>query len=153
MNNWDEKFINLADHISSWSKDPSRKIGAVITNSANNNILSMGYNGFPVGVDDNRERLTDRTEKYKYIVHAEMNAIYNAAKNGVSMEGATIYVTGLPVCSECMKALIQSGIKRIVSKYGEVPDNWAESSATTKIMAAECGIEIEEFINEKHSTS
>ena len=94
--NWHQRYIDLAKTTASWSKDPSRKIGAVIIGE-NNQIVSLGYNGFPRGIEDTEERLNDRETKYKYIVHAEMNAIYNAIHNNASTVGCSSYVTGLPV--------------------------------------------------------
>ena len=110
---WDIRFMRLAKEVSTWSKDPSSKIGAVIVNDRRR-ILATGYNGFPEGIEDTEERLNNREEKYPRIIHAEMNALLNALKNGVSVEGATLYVYGLPVCPDCTKSVIQSGIKRIV---------------------------------------
>jgi dCMP deaminase len=105
--------MKLAREISTWSKDPSSKIGAVIVND-DRRILATGYNGFPKGIEDTEERLNDREQKYPRIVHAEMNALMNALYSGVSVKDATIYVYGLPVCPECTKSLIQAGIKRVV---------------------------------------
>ena len=110
---WDTRFMKLAREISTWSKDPSSKIGAVIVND-DRRILATGYNGFPKGIYDTEERLNDREQKYPRIVHAEMNALMNALYNGVSVKNATIYVYGLPVCPECTKSIISAGIKRIV---------------------------------------
>lgn len=105
--------MRLAREVSSWSKDPSSKIGAVIVNDKRR-ILATGYNGFPEGIEDTHDRLHNREEKYPRIIHGEMNALLNALKNGVSVEGATIYVYGLPICPDCTKSIIQAGIKRIV---------------------------------------
>lgn len=110
---WDIRFMKIAREISTWSKDPSRKVGAVIVNN-DRRILATGYNGFPKGIADDEERLNDREKKYPRIVHAEMNALMNALYSGVSVRDATIYVYGLPVCPECTKSIIQSGIKRVV---------------------------------------
>lgn len=110
---WDRRFMRLAREISMWSKDPSSKIGAVIVNQ-DRYILASGYNGFPRGVEDTEERLKDREQKYPRIVHAETNALMNALYNGVCVKGATIYVYGLPICPDCTKLIIQSGIKRVV---------------------------------------
>jgi dCMP deaminase len=105
--------MKLAREISTWSKDPSSKIGAVIVND-DRRILATGYNGFPKGIEDTDERLNDREQKYPRIVHAEMNALMAALHSGVSVKDATIYVYGLPVCPECTKSIISAGIKRIV---------------------------------------
>lgn len=140
MTPWDNKYIELAEHISGWSKDPSRKIGSVAVGSKGQ-ILSQGYNGFPRGIKDSIERLSTREEKYKYVVHAEMNVIYNATYSGVSLDGSTLYVYGLPICSECAKGIIQTGIKRVVMKSDDTPNRWNESFELTKQIFDEAGIE------------
>ena len=81
---WDRQYMDLAKCIAEWSKDPSTKIGAVAIGDKGQ-VLSQGYNGFPRGIEDSPERLHIREEKYKYIVHAEMNCIFNASFNGVSL--------------------------------------------------------------------
>lgn len=124
---WNIRFLELAEHFSKWSKDPSTRIGAVAV-SEDKQILSNGWNGFPRGIEDSDERLNDRETKYKYVVHAEKNLIYNATHNGVSLRGASLYVFGLPCCAECAKAVIQVGIKKICCGFdGEYKDNWKES--------------------------
>lgn len=135
----------MAKNISSWSKDPSRQIGSVAVDPIKKNILSTGYNGFPRGIIDAADRYNDRSIKYKLIVHSEMNLIYNATFNGVSLDGSTVYVYGLPVCSECAKGIIQVGVKRIVMDTGhlEIPDIWKESWSNTKMLFDEVGIEYE----------
>ena len=140
---WDNRFLNLAESISSWSKDPSRKIGAVAVGKQRQ-ILAQGYNGFPRGIDDSPLRYEDREEKYRLVVHAEMNVIYNASYNGVCLNGSTLYVHGLPVCSDCAKGVIQVGIKRVVMrKPVELPSHWKESCIRTKSMFEEAGVEYE----------
>jgi dCMP deaminase len=110
---WDNRFMSLAKEISTWSRDPSSKIGAIIVNNERR-ILATGYNGFPRGIADTDERYNDREQKYSLIVHAEMNALTNALYSGVSVKDATLYVWGLPICSDCAKCVIQSGISRVV---------------------------------------
>lgn len=145
MNNdlkWKMRYIQLATDVSSWSKDPSAKVGAVIVGSKGQ-VLSQGYNGFPRGVNDHVERYNDRKEKHKYVVHAEMNAIYNASYTGVSLDGATIYVYGLPVCNECAKGIIQVGIKSVVvatPEWLEVNTKWVDSWLCTISMFDEAGV-------------
>lgn len=143
--NWDKRFISVAKEVSEWSKDPSRKIGAVAV-GPNRNVLSTGYNGFPRGIADTPERYNDRPTKYKYIVHAEQNVIYNATYNGVSLDGSTLYVYGLPVCSECAKGIIQVGIQRVVYCADNVPDNWQESLLLTQQMFAETGLHLDKIV-------
>jgi dCMP deaminase len=141
-NKWDIRFLNLAEHISTWSKDPSKKIGAVAVGDQRQ-ILAQGYNGFPRGINDADERYDNREEKYKLVVHAEMNVIYNASYNGVSLNGSTLYVHGLPVCSDCAKGVIQVGIKRIVMPSQDIPEHWEQSWQKTKEMFNEAGIKWE----------
>lgn len=138
---WDRRYLELARYISEWSKDPSTKIGAVAIGD-HGQVLSQGYNGFPRGINDDDFRLAVREVKYKYIVHAEMNAIYNASFNGVSLAGSTMYVHGLPCCSDCAKGLIQVGVKRIVMGVKDIPVKWQESWQLSKSMFEEAEVEI-----------
>ena len=138
-NDWDTRFLDLAEHISEWSKDPSKKIGAVAV-GAQRQILAQGYNGFPRGIDDTTDRYDNREEKYKLVVHAEMNVIYNASYNGVSLNGSTLYVHGLPVCSDCAKGIIQVGVKNVIMRKAKAPDVWLESWKTTETMFKESGV-------------
>ena len=121
---WDFRFMEMAQLISRWSKDPSSKIGAVVVNDERR-ILATGYNGFPRGIDDDQERYFDKEQKYPRIVHAELNALMNALYSGVSVKGGTLYVFGLPICPDCTKSVIQAGIKRVVVPYPiEAPGKW-----------------------------
>jgi len=140
MKKWDLRFLSLTREISLWSKDPSTKVGALIVDE-DRRIISQGYNGFPRGIEDDG-RLNDRNEKYPRIVHAELNAIFNAARNGVSVNGCTIYVYGLPICNECAKAIVQSGISRVIIYQNYVPTKWEESWNISKNMFEEAGIDI-----------
>lgn len=135
---WDNRYLEIARNVSTWSKDPSRKIGAVIIGEFGQ-IISQGYNGFPRGIKDLKERYDNREVKYKYVVHAEMNAIYNACHNGASINGATMYITGLPVCHECAKAIIQTGIKNVIMDTSP-KENWLESCKLAFEMFREAGI-------------
>ena len=137
---WDQRYLKLAHGVAQWSKDPSSKIGAIAV-GAKGQVLSQGFNGFPRGLKDRPERLNDREVKYKYVVHAEMNTIYNATYNGVSLDGATLYVYGLPICSECAKGVIQVGIKRVVMpKILGMPEKWRESWTTSSEFFTEAGV-------------
>ena len=125
---WDEYFMGVALLAGMRSKDPNSQVGACIV-SQDNKILSMGYNGFPIGCSDDVfpwEREGDPEEtKYFYVTHSELNAILNY--RGGSLDGAKIYVTLFP-CNECAKALIQAGIRTIVydsDKYDGTPANRA----------------------------
>lgn len=144
---WDQRYLKLAEEVASWSKDPSRKIGAVAVGTKGQ-VLAQGYNGFPRGINDSEERYNDRERKYELVVHAEMNVIYNATYNGVSLDGATLYVTGLPVCSDCAKGIIQVGIKRVVMRDMVIPQTWITSWNKTQEMFNETSIQFE-FIKSK----
>jgi dCMP deaminase len=140
LSEWGNRYIALAKEVSTWSKDPSRKIGAVAVGEKGQ-ILSQGYNGFPRGIFDKKERYLDRAVKYKLVVHAEMNVIYNATYNGVSLNGCRLFVYGLPVCSECAKGIIQVGIQSVtIYTDTEVPDIWNDSWSLTQNMFKEAGI-------------
>lgn len=134
---WDYRFLDLAEFISSWSKDPSTKVGAVITD-LNNRIISVGYNGFPQDIIDN-ERLTDRDTKYKIIVHGEMNAILFANR---SLEQCTLYTYPFMPCPRCASVIIQTGIKRVVS-YNNMPDRWKEEFGLSMELFKEANVEIQ----------
>jgi dCMP deaminase len=145
---WDKRFVNLAELIASWSKDPSTKVGAVAVNGKRQ-ILSTGYNGFPRGFDDNPERYADREMKYKYVLHAEQNLISNAVANGVSLTGSIVYVVGMPPCSRCALELIQSDVALILvperyvkPKLEEGQHNWTEEWAFSVDLFNEGGIDV-----------
>lgn len=143
MTDWNSRFMDLAQQVSTWSKDPSKQIGAVVVGNKKQ-ILSTGYNGFPRGIEDTEERLNNREIKYKYVVHAEMNAIFNATYTGTSLDGASMYVYGLPICNECAKGIIQVGIKEIFIKRKSLLDkpNWYDSYLISKEMFDEVGISV-----------
>jgi len=140
MDKWDTRFLNIAKEVATWSKDPSSKIGAIAVKDRV--ILSTGYNGFPRGIDDSEDRYQDKEQKYKYVVHGEMNCIYNAAHIGINLNNSDMYVYGLPTCSECAKGIIQIGVKRVFSCYPEtIGEKWKVSEIATKEMFDEAGVE------------
>jgi dCMP deaminase len=127
-----------------FSKDPHTKVGAILLDSEFSRILSTGINGFPRNMNDNMKSRWERPTKYKYVAHAEMNAICNAAKSGVSLDNSIAIVTLFP-CSNCAKALIQAGIKKIY-----VPENcmkcnieeWEDDFKVSREMLNEVNIDI-----------
>ncbi len=120
---WDKRFLELAKHISDWSKDPSTKVGCIVVGE-DREIRSTGFNGFPRGIEDKIERLEDREQKYPMICHAEENAIMHAARIGISLKGTMAYVTW-PPCSRCTRSLIQAGVSEVVyPKDLEIPERW-----------------------------
>lgn len=146
MNNkWDQRFVNLAEHVAQWSKDPSTKVGAVLVDERKI-VVGLGFNGFPRGVLDTDERLNDRPAKYARVVHAEVNAILMA---GDRARGTTLYVWpsfALPdICNECCKIAIQAGVKEVLSGFpteenAERAKRWLESIAIAKTMCDEAGV-------------
>ncbi len=110
-NQWDEYFAIIAEAAAQKSKDPKCQVGAVIV-SADNIVLTTGFNGLPRGVHDDPKILDDVYEKLKVVCHAEQNAIINAARMGISVRGASIYTTKFP-CLACCNAIIQAGMTRI----------------------------------------
>ena len=141
MHKHDEKYLDLAKFFSVWSKDPSTGVGAVAI-GARGQVLAQGYNGFPRGISESKSRMENREVKYSYVVHAEMNCIYNAGYNGANLNGSTLYVYGLPVCSECAKGIIQVGIERVVipNRKNFIPDRWKVSILETQSMFKEVGV-------------
>lgn len=133
---WDEYFMGIAMLSGMRSKDPSTQVGACIV-SPDHKILSMGYNGFPIGCSDDDfpwEKCGDELDqKYLYVTHSELNAILNY--RGGSLEGATLYVSLFP-CNECAKAIIQSGIKHIVYRCDKHADQPAVISSKRMLNAA-----------------
>ena len=141
LNKWDKRFLDIAKSVSTWSKDPSRKIGAIAVR--NRKILSTGYNGFPKGIEDTEERYNNRELKYQYVVHAEMNCIYNAAENGISLRDSTLYIYGLPVCGDCSLGIIQAGVLRVVAVSKATPERWKAAIGKTDEIFKEAGVEYE----------
>jgi len=141
---WDRRFLSLAKEVSTWSKDPSTQVGAVLVNK-DKIVVGMGYNGFARGVDDSEERYNNRELKYKYVCHAEVNAIINA---GHAAKGCTLYVYPAfvmpPICNDCCKYAIQAGVKEIVGhkadENSEVAQRWKESILISRNMCLEAGI-------------
>ena len=141
LDKWDHRFLVLAEHISNWSKDPSTQVGAVITHTRSKRVVSMGFNGFPAGVEDTQERLDDRETKYEMVVHAEQNALMFA---GDRAEGCTLYVHPLPPCARCAVMIIQAGIKRVVCDQPDFGhERWGEQAKTADTMLREAGLGVD----------
>lgn len=144
QNEWMQRFIEVAKLVSTWSKDPSTQVGAVIVNPDTKTIVAEGYNGFPRGISDD-SRLQDRPLKHKLVIHAEVNAILNALYNGRSVRGCHLYVHGLPVCSDCAKFIVQSGISKVF--FDSAPkQGWEESTNLALEIFNEAGIECTKLI-------
>lgn len=140
LNEWDDRYLDVAEQVAKCSKDPSSKIGAVIVK--NNRVVAVGFNDFPTGVKDYPERWENREIKYELVVHAEQNALIVA---GTKSQGATIYVHGLPVCSRCAASIIQAGIKRVVGQRPETGvlskrHNWDKNGEMALAMFKEANV-------------
>src|SRR5690606_29047965 len=107
---WDKRFIELSQFVSKWSKDPSTKVGAVL--SRGKDVIQVGYNGLPEGIADNHEKLNNREMKLKIILHAEENILLRTNQN---ISGCQITTFPMSPCCKCASQLIQRGIKRVVS--------------------------------------
>ena len=138
---WDKRFFDLAATIAGWSKESGKRVGAVII-GPDKEIRSTGFNGFPRGVNDEiPERHSRETgAKYLWSVHAEVNAICNATLIGVSLKDCTLYTTHFP-CVGCAKAIIQCGIKNVISPLPDYNDvRWADEWRISEQMITEAGV-------------
>ena len=139
--NWSNRWISLAQLVSGWSKDKSRKTGCVIVDNRQV-LISIGWNGFPRKINDNIEARYQRPQKYKWTEHAERNAIYNAAAKGNAVLGCTMYLTWYP-CADCARAIIQSGIYLLVGVEPDWNDEiWKEDFQIVKEMLGEANIKV-----------
>jgi dCMP deaminase len=138
---WDKRWMALAEHIASWSKDKSRKAAAVIVDERNV-LVSMGWNGFPRGLDDEVLCRHERPAKYLWTEHAERNAIYNAAANGFRLMGCRMYLPWFP-CADCARAIVQAGIKEVICAEPDWEDpTYKGDFAVTREMFHESGVRI-----------
>ena len=137
-NKWQLRFLALAKHIASWSKDPSTQVGAVIVDNQRR-IVSTGYNGLPQGVSDFHKRYVNRDLKYKMIIHAEMNAIAFAQR---SLQGCRLYTWPFAPCAVCTGVIIQSGIVQVVAPEisDELMERWGEDMMFSIQMFEEAGV-------------
>jgi dCMP deaminase len=144
ISKWDARFLMLAQQISSWSKDPSTKTGAVIIDH-NRRVVSVGYNGFPMGMTDDDGLYADREFKYAHIVHCERNAMLFAQRD---LEGCTLYTWPFMSCTACAAMVIQSGIARCVAPRSDNP-RWQSDFRRTEVMFAECGVHLDTYTLEQ----
>jgi len=137
-NIWDLRFLNLAEHIAGWSKDPSTQTGAVIVDQ-DRRVVSVGYNGMPKGIKDENHYLDDREKKYATIIHCEHNALIFAKR---SIEGCTLYTWPFGSCAHCTSMFIQAGIYRFV--FPDMPERlkerWTKNFELAEKMASEARI-------------
>lgn len=146
--NWHKYFFQMCDFVATKSKDRATKIGAIIV-GPDNEIRSTGYNGFPRGINDDIDDRHNRPNKYMYTEHAERNAIYSAARTSISVNKCRMYIDYYP-CADCARAIIQSGISKILinkrdweNRVAYWEQRWKESCDCAKEMLHEANIEIE----------
>lgn len=146
---WHPYFLKMAALVATKSKDRSTKVGAVIV-GPDNEVRSTGYNGFPRGINDDVPKRHDRPAKYDWTEHAERNAVFNAARMGMPLNGCTLYINFSPCpCLACSRAVIQSGITHIVVPYhspfpGKGPQ-WEHELRVAQEMLAEAGVTITQY--------
>jgi dCMP deaminase len=139
MVNWDRRFMELARHVGNWSKDRSRRVGCVIVDG-DNIIRAVGYNGFPRGLDDDNEARHQRPAKYLWTEHAERNAIYTAARVGLSLSGTRMYLPWFP-CVDCARAIVQAGIMELIASPPDINDpQWGDSFSIAGELLGEAGV-------------
>lgn len=134
MTDWDARFLSLAEHVATWSKDPSTKVGAVIVRP-DRTVSSIGFNGFPRRIEDDA-RLADRELKYQLIVHGEANALLSARE---PLHGHTLYTFPFMPCSRCAGLVIQAGIARVVAPKS-TSQRWEQNFDLARSLFCEAGI-------------
>ncbi|MCF6273849.1 MAG: deaminase [Rhodobacteraceae bacterium] len=140
---WDQRFFSMCHLIASWSEDKSRQVGAVII-GPDKEVRSIGFNGLPRGIfsDIEKRHSSKNGEKYYWFEHAERNAIYNAARAGIATKNCEMYCTVFP-CSDCLRAIIQSGIIKLHTYLPPEKDPHFHRSFEVSIeMAREVGLEV-----------
>lgn len=140
---WDRRFLELAKLVSTWSKDPSTQVGAVIA-GFDKRVVSVGFNGFPQWMEDDEALLSNREEKYSRIVHGEINALIFADRAAVA--GATLYTHPFMPCDRCVVQLLQAGIDRFVAPKATDDQlaRWGAAFDKTRRYIQECGAQLEE---------
>ena len=143
FNDWNEYFMHIARQVARKSKDNSVKVGVVIVGPGHE-IRSTGYNGFPRGLDEKDPTRWERPGKYLWVEHAERNAVYNAARMGMSLNGCTAYMES-PPCADCARSMIQAGIVEIVVTTNNPfahREDWRESIQFAENMLKEAGVKV-----------
>lgn len=142
---WHRRFMKLAATVAEWSKDPSTRVGTVIVDRESKRVLSLGYNGFPRGMNDSAERYADRDIKLALVVHGEANALVQAH---MSVSGAVLYTTKFP-CSACAKLIAQAGIDEVVVFTQDPTDasvsRWAADAEWSRMIFRESGVVLTEL--------
>ena len=138
---WDERFMALAEHVGSWSKDRGRQVGCAIV-APDNTVVAIGYNGFPRGLDDDNEERHSRPAKYLWTEHAERNAIYAAARKGTPIVGCRMYLPWFP-CADCARGIVQVGLVEVIGRQPELSDpRWGPDFKVSLELLEEAGVSI-----------
>lgn len=138
---WDKRFMELADTVAGWSDDPTTKVGCVLVGPGNE-VLALGYNGLPRGIDDSNDTRTTAPGKYLWIEHAERNAIFAAARLGASTRDGRMYVSWFP-CADCARAIVQAGIKEVVGREPDLSsERWGNLFRTACEIFVEAGVSV-----------
>jgi dCMP deaminase len=140
LSKWDRRFLRIAEEVRLWSKDPGTKVGCVLV--ADRRMIASGYNGFPSTLSDSLDLYENRDYKLAVTVHAEANAIMNAAKSGAKTQSCTAYVT-FPPCSQCAASLIQAGVSKVVCPDpAQAPERWRASFKLGNDMLYNSGVKL-----------
>jgi dCMP deaminase len=141
---WDRRFLEMATLVSSWSKDPSTRCGAVIVRP-DMSVCSVGFNGFPKNMKDDEELYADREKKYSRVVHCEVNALLHSVDPTV--QGYTLYTVPFACCDRCAVQMLQSGITRFVNPFipADKLERWGKILQTTADYYKEAGVEHVEY--------
>jgi dCMP deaminase len=135
LTDWDKRFFSLALHVADWSKDKSTKVGCVIVD-AQRGVRAIGYNGFPRGINDETSDHL-RPAKYLWTEHAERNAIFQAARIGIPLDGCTMYLPWYP-CMDCARGIVQAGIVRLVARQPDMLDpTWGQHFQSAQALLSE----------------
>jgi len=136
---WRKRFLTLADHVATWSQDPSTQVGAVVVDQRKR-VVGVGFNGFPDRIADRREWLEDRETKLTLTIHAEVNAILNAT---ASVEGCSLFIS-MPPCADCAKLVVQAGILYVYYREGRADfmNRWGKSVAQAASVFAKAGMAV-----------
>lgn len=141
MADWDQRFMDLARFIGSWSKDRSRQVGCILV-APDNSVRSIGFNGFPRGLNDDQNDRHERPSKYLWTEHAERNAIYAAARNGIPLAGCRVYLPWFP-CVDCARAIVQAGLIELICFEPDITDvQWGEGFKVSLELLEEAGVRV-----------
>lgn len=145
LSKWDKRFIELAEHVATWSKGPRKQIGAVIARP-DRSIASLGYNGPPRDFDDAAFLAMTREEQHKVVIHAEDNAFQQMAPDDEAYlcnayNGFTLYVSPLFPCADCAQKIVDKGIERVVAYCGEISPDWRASAQKAEGIFVAAGVE------------